>query len=546
MSTHAPEKILIVGCGPVGLTMSILLSRQNVPHVLIEKRGQVSTLPRARGVTARTVEIWNQLGLGEKLENISLPPLWTEFFVYTETVTGEIFGKMETEAMQPGALAAISPYDYKVAAQDQIDPMLFEAARGYAQADIRFNTELIAYHEDADGVTATLRNADGAKEHLRVAYLVGADGGKSKVRQLAGIAEGPRRVYAHYVNNHLRADLSRFTNGREGTLIWTLKPGFEGLFQMLDGKTFWAIQIEYDPTTDSGEWPEARVRDHLVGMIGDAGARDVPFDIMRTYTYSITSMIPERIRAGRALLIGDAAHQIPPFGGFGMNTGIQTAHNLCWKLCAVLRGEAGDALLDSFNDERLEVAHRVTQFGAINAGHLERLKAAMKAALTHDERAQLVASTRTYGNWNGLDLGVHYDRGAFVPDDVPVPPVENATTDYMPHAKPGYRAPHLWVRKGGERISLAMFDDFTLLAGPSGGAWVDAARLIAAPALNAYRVASDGDLVPEGDFCALYGIEPSGAVLIRPDGHVALRAPSAAADPARTLQHAVDVSLGRG
>ena len=536
--------VVIVGCGPVGLTMSMLLSRQGIHHVLIEKRETVSTLPRARGVTARTVEIWNQLGLGAALDAISLPPLWTEFFVYTETMAGEIFGRMKTDGMQPGSLAAYSPVDYKVAAQDQIDPMLFEAASQYAEARFCFGSELLAYREDGDGIVATV-HAAGATRELRANYLIGADGGRSTVRGLAGIVEGPRRTFVSYVNNHLRADLRPFTQGREGTLIWTLKPGFEGLFQMLDGKTFWAVQIQFDPATDIGEWTEERVLDKLHGMIGHPDAGNVRFDIMRTYTYTIASMLPERIRSGRVLLIGDAAHQIPPFGGFGMNTGIQTAHNLAWKLCAVLRGEAPEALFESFNDERLEVARRVTEFGTINGGHLEKLKAAMKAALTAAEREKLVESTRTYGNWNGLDLGVHYDRGAFVPDEIAPPQVANATTDYVSHAKPGYRAPHLWVTRNGQRQSLAMFDRFTLLAGPDGSAWVDSARSLSAPEIDAYRVASDGDLVPAGDFCALYGIDRSGAVLIRPDGHVGLRVPVLADDPAAILRAALQVILCR-
>jgi len=133
---------------------------------------------------------------------------------------------------------------------------------------------------------------------------------------------------------------------------------------------------------------------------------------------------------------------------------------------------------------------------------------------------------------------------------VPLPMVENPVVDYVPHAKPGHRAPHLFVRRDGHRISTIMLFDrrFVLLAGPDGHAWVDAATRLAetrSPAIAAYRVAADGDVVPETDMCALYGISPSGAVLVRPDGHVAYRANALPFNPVAALDAALDVTLGR-
>jgi putative polyketide hydroxylase len=548
--TMRREKIpvLISGCGPVGLTMSLLLHRAGIPHVLIEKRERISMLPRARGVTMRTVEIWTQLGLGPQLDLISLPPLWTEFFVYTETMAGRIVGRMKTEGMLPGALSHLSPINFKVTAQDRIDPMLYDAIVENGMV-ARFNTELMAYRETEGGIIATLNSPEGEYE-IEAQYVIGADGGKSPLRQMAGIEESEARTFTSYVNNHLRADLTRFTKGREGTLIWALKPGAEGLFQMLDGDKDWAVHIQYDPATDSGQWPEERVLATLHRMIGVPEAEEVEFDILRSYTYTITSMLPKRIRAGRVLLIGDAAHVLPPYGGLGMNTGIQTAHNLSWKLAAVLRGEAGDALLESYDFERREVAQRVTEFGRTNNDHLQAIMRGVRTAASPEEQERLIESSRTYGNFTGLDLGVHYDKpGAFVPDDSVPPPLENVVTDYVQHAKPGWRAPHLWLRSGAKRVSsVLLFDRFTLLAGPEGRAWVEAARkldLPNTPAIAAYRVADDGDLVPESDFTVLYGIAADGAVLVRPDGHVGWRCAGNAADPAQVLRAAMDTMLCR-
>jgi putative polyketide hydroxylase len=542
--------VLISGCGPVGLMMSILLSRQGIDNIVLEKRGGVSNLPRARGITARSVEILSQLGLGPTVDAISLAPRWLQNFVYTEKLAGELVGMMPTHSMKPGALAAWSPCDYKVAAQDRIDPMLYDHAAGYPQTQIRFGAELLSYEETPDDVIANVRTG-GNISRIRARYLIGADGGKSLLRQLAGIGETGRLAFNSYVNNHIRVDLERFIKGREGALIWTLAPGHEGLFQILDGQQYWAVQIQYDPKIDHPEtWTEDRVRRTLRAMIGDPGADELPIEILRSYTFTLSATISERLRAGRMLLVGDAAHQVPPFGGFGLNTGIQTAHNLAWKLGCVLRGEAGDALLDSFDSERREVATRVCEFGRVNAGYIGQLMRAVRAASSTDEKREIVARSRQYGNWVGLDLGVHYEgEGAFIADDVPVPSVPDPIVDYVPHAKPGHRAPHLWVRRGDERIStVLLFDRFILLTGADGARWIHAARVMSErglPQLTAHVVAADGDLIPEGDFCGLYGITPSGAVLVRPDGHVGFRAPGGVADPVAVLVDVFDRILCR-
>jgi putative polyketide hydroxylase len=544
--------VLICGSGPVGLIVSILLSRQGIRNLVIEKRDGINTLPRARGITVRTVEILDQLGLRHELDAIALPPLWTRYFVYTETLAGQIIGVMPTDAMQPEWAADRSPARYVVAAQDRIDPMFYRAALQYSEAEIRFSTEVVGYSEDAEGITTTVQNAKGVSSQIRSSYLIAADGGRSGLRKLAGIGETGRANLRSFINNHIRADLSRFTAGREGTLIWTLAPGLEGLFQMLDGDQTWAVQVQYEPKVPGDNvWTHEAAVKQIRAMIGDPAADNVNIEILKSYRYTLSMMVSDRLRKGRLILTGDAAHQVPPHGGFGLNTGIQTAHNLAWKLGAVIRGEAPDALLDTYDSERREVAKRVCDFGRTNAAYIEKLMAAVRDAKSTEEKRAIISGSSQYGNWWGLDLGVHYeDPGAFVPDGVPAPTVKNPVIDYIPHAKPGYRAPHFWAMRGASRISsITLFDGaFVLLAGHAGHAWIDAVRdpetgLV--PNMLAYRVAQDGDLVPETDFCALYGISSSGAVLVRPDGHIAYRSPETVEDPTNVLQGVLDVTLGR-
>jgi 2-polyprenyl-6-methoxyphenol hydroxylase-like FAD-dependent oxidoreductase len=428
--------------------------------------------------------------------------------------------------------------------------MLFAAASSYDGASIRFDTEVLSYVETGDGIVTTVRNRNGTISRIRSGYLVAADGGKSPLRQMAGITETGRANLRSFINNHVRADFSRFTDGREGALIWTLKPGVEGVFQALDGKDLWAVQVQYDPATfDGDEWTEAHALAHIRAMIGDPAAGDVPIEILRSYRYTLSMMVADRLRQGRLILTGDAAHQVPPYGGFGLNTGIQTAHNLAWKLAAILRGEASDALLDTYDTERREVAYRVCDFGRTNAGYVEQLMGAVRRASSLKEKTAILESSRQYGNWWGLDLGVHYEGdGAFVADDAPPPVVDDPVIDFVPHAKPGHRAPHFWARRGDERISSIFLGDgrFALLAARDGGVWVEAARKLGvAPRIDAYRVAEGGDLVPEEDFNGLYGIGSAGAVLVRPDGHVAFRAAGKVDDAVATLRGAMDRVLRR-
>jgi putative polyketide hydroxylase len=545
--------VLISGSGPVGLLTSILLSRQGIRNVVVEKREKINTLPRARGITARSVEILNSLGLQKELEEISLPPLWTRYVVYLQKLAGDVIGKMEASAFAPDEVnRRFTPVTNRVAAQDRIDPMLYEAAIGYPEAQVRFNHEVIGYVEDSDGINTTVRKQNGTIARIRSQYLVAADGGRSPLRALASIGEKGRANLRSFINNHIRADFSRFTQGREGGLIWTLEPGVEGLFQMLDGKQAWAVQVQYDPQTfEHDTWTEEHAIAHIRAMIGDPAANDVTIEILKTYAYTLSIMVSDTLRKGRLLLTGDAAHQVPPYGGFGLNTGIQSAHNLAWKLGAVLRREAPDALLDTYDTERREVAFRVCEFGKQNAGYLEQLMAAMRNASSVEEKSAIVRSSKQYGNWWGLDLGVHYEaKGAFVPDDVPVPAVENPVIDFVPHAKPGHRAPHFWAKLDGDRVSSIYLchERFVLFAGPAGKPWVDAARDSRAsltPKITAYLVSDEGDLASEVDFCSLYGIGPGGAVLIRPDGHVAFRAASLQGDPVTILGEALNSVLCR-
>ncbi len=192
--------VVICGAGPVGLTMSILLSRMGIPTLLVERRESVSTLPRARGIMSRTVEIWSHFGLYPEMTEFSLPPSWCQEFLYLDTLAGELIGAMPSNCMAPDAQQETTAYEFRCAAQDQIDSMLWRCAAAYPLAEIRFSTELVEHSQDDDGVTVTLQQADGSQELVRTSWLVGADGGRSPLREASGITSTGPTALGSFVN----------------------------------------------------------------------------------------------------------------------------------------------------------------------------------------------------------------------------------------------------------------------------------------------------------------------------------------------------------
>jgi hypothetical protein len=227
-----------------------------------------------------------------------------------------------------------------------------------------------------------------------------------------------------------------------------------------------------------------------------------------------------------------------------MNTGVQDAQNLVWKLAAVLKGQAGEGLLDTYDAERRPLAMMTTTASLENSLSMGRTARQDGARVARPE----------FLNEQGLIFGASYESRAVIPDGSPPPAIDDPVTQYAPSARPGSRAPHVWLERaggqGGERVStIDLFGTgFVLLTGPEGGAWIEAAARLASPdwpGLVAHRIGGGDFADPEGRWREVYGVDPDGAVLVRPDGHVGWRGRAGADDPARTLENALDRILGR-
>jgi 2-polyprenyl-6-methoxyphenol hydroxylase-like FAD-dependent oxidoreductase len=530
--------VLIVGGGPVGLSASILLSRFGIRSLLVERHPGTSIVPKARGINARTMELYRQTGVEEGIRAAGLAPQATGLILWTESLAGK-----EIERRVPGratpANQAMTPVQNCLCAQDDLEPVLRRYAEAEDTAELRFNTELTEVRPGPDFVEGVLTDrVTGATTPIKAQYVIAADGAQSRFRALCGVKMlGEQKIYDS-VNILFNADLTPWTAHRPGALYFVEQPDLRATFLTINARDRWSFLIHslshygYKPEDFTPEFCAALIRQGV-------GVPDLPVKILGLSVWEASAHVADQYRHGRIFLAGDAAHEMPPTGGFGLNTGVQDVHNLIWKLAAVMHGQAADSLLDTYHPERQPAGVLITKTSLDNCLSMGRTARQDGAKLPRTE----------FLSEQGLIFGLSYASAAVIPDGTPPEQNDSPITRYIPTARPGRRAPHKWLSRDGARVStIDLFGPhFTLLAGPEGGAWCDAARALAAPnrpPIKAWRVG--GDLTdPDGDWLDAYGLDAGGAVLVRPDGQVGWRSRSGAADPLGTLTSAMDRLLGR-
>lgn len=370
--------------------------------------------------------------------------------------------------------------------------------------------------------------------------MIAADGAQSRVRAELGVRmDGKKDVYDS-VNILLEADLRPWTEDRPAALYFIENDRLRGTFLTINAHDRWGFLV--NSLRAQGYAPQDFTPERSAELVRlAAGVPDLPVKVLGVAPWVASAHVAEQYCHGSIFLAGDAAHEMPPTGGFGMNTGVQDVHNLCWKLALVLQGRAGESLLQTYHDERQPLAHTITEQALANAISMGRLQ---KTSETTSARPEFL-------NEQGMIFGASYTSAAVLPDGSPPPAVANPITDYVASARPGGRAPHAWLqRPDGERVSPIdlLGKGFVLLAGAKGGEWAEAAK--AMQKSNGIDVApitvGNGELKPvDGRWRETYGIDETGAVLVRPDGYVAWRSARAAADPMRTLARAVSAIQGR-
>ncbi len=573
MKNEAP--VLIVGGGGAGLTSSMLLSTLGVEHILVSALPHTSLLPKAHVLNQRAMEIFEEVGVAQRILERSTPAEnmkatgWYAGVAGGHDGYGRQIGRLEVWGggyTDPDFIAA-SPFRTANLPQVRLEPLLKERAEELG-GDIRFGHEVTGYTQDAAGVTVNvLVRETGDTYSVKARYLLGCDGGRT-IGKLAGIELEGQRNLMQEVSAHISYDFSKYLKDEEVLIRWLVNPDFGGAFASgvlvaMGPKHWgtkseeWVLHIMFAPD-DKGAFDDAKV---LERMRATLGIPDFNPKIHHISRWTMEGVLANKFHSGRVFVVGDAAHRHPPTGGLGLNSAVHDAYNLCWKLALVLRGKAGAELLKTYGEERRPVDGfnvenslnaAFNHFNIDKALSLSHEKSAKEnwdelrplwedlpnsAQKSHAVNSAIVSQTVEFRHHN-VEFGYTYSSSAVVEDGTaPNVPLDKVRI-YEPSTKPGHPFPHAWVEREGKRIALNTLvhgGKFLLIAGEDGQAWVDAARKLAEQLgvdLIAVRVG-----ILEGDFvdarCAWTKqreIGRQGAVLVRPDRCIGFRSTGAVED----------------
>ncbi|MBR7838817.1 FAD-dependent monooxygenase [Actinospica durhamensis] len=531
--------VLIVGGSLVGLSTSLFLGRLGIDHLLVERHAGTSHHPRGRGNNVRTMELYRNAGVEHLIREAASVLADNHGILQAGSLTGDDQEWLFRQIDPGGELSRLSPSGWCLCSQNDLEPVLLDAALELG-ADIRFGTELVSFEQDEEGVSALVRNRETGVAHtVRADYLVAADGPRSPVREQLGIGHTGQGDLFHNVSITFRAkELADVVGDRRFIVCYLTNPESSGALLPVDNQEHWVFHAPWRP--GDGETLEDFTDERCTALIRTAtGAPDLEVHVTGKAPWHAAERIAERYGSDRVFLAGDSAHEMSPTGAFGSNTGIQDAHNLAWKLAAVLEGWAGPALLETYEAERRPVALATAE------------RASARSAEHQHPGYDVSPGTGRRPGMMAMVLGYRYTAGAVcgAPADAEAVPQE-----FRPSAEPGKRAPHMWLKqRQGERMStLDLYAKYpVLLVGPDGGAWYSAGRRLAEETglpLECYRVGrgADDELAPDAedaDWARLHGVADDGAVLVRPDGFVAWRSESATADPDGVLAQVLDTVL---
>jgi len=553
--------VLIVGAGPVGLMAAILLARQGVEARVIDRRFEATRAPAAHVVNARTFEICRAAGIdGAALEAASGDPRDAGRVRWVTTLSGEEIGSLPFER-QGEEVLRYTPTPLRNLPQHRFEAVLRGTLKEAGASEVACGQQWESAEQDEHGVVSRVRDLERDTLHeVRSRYLIACDGAGSRIRKGLGIEmSGPPRIQS-FLMMHFRANLRGVVGDRPGILYWIVDPEIGGTFVAHDIEREWVYMRNLDPDRESeADYPPARCEALIRAAIGEYAG---PVELETLSSWTMSAQVAERFRDDRIFLAGDAAHRFPPTGGLGLNSGVQDVHALTWRLAAVLAGTAAPRLLDSYERERVPVARNNADQSLRNAMKMigipvalgivdEPTTARMRATLADPEARRAVegaiADQAEHFDMLGLQLGYVYEDGALIPDAVPAPHVANRVREFVPSGRPGARMPHAWCALRGARAStldLLALDAFTLVTPVRIEAWARAVAGIDDLPIR-YVALDDTPLEDAERWRAEAGIGPHGALLIRPDQHVAWRSVDQPEDTASALRDALGRVLGR-
>ncbi|OXS88529.1 FAD-dependent monooxygenase [Pandoraea apista] len=529
--------VLIVGAGPVGLFLAASLAQQGLRVEVFDAKSGTSKHPAANANSARTMEHFRRIGVSAHIRQLGLPPDQSPDVAYFTTISGHELARLSQPASRDAVAYAKAhsftwptPEPPHRCSQLYIEPVLLDAARRQPSCDVHFDATVTDLVQDADGVSAVVTLSEtpdrpAQVRRVRARYAVGCDGPRSFVRRSLGLRYGgvasEKRAF---MGGQMDAvyfyapTLVEASGKAPAWQYWTFGPTQRALIVAVDGRGHFIMNVQrHDDETPSDDVVRSRIAQAL-------GA-DIPFEVKSTSAWTAGhALVAERLVVGRVFLCGDAAHLFTPTGGLGYNTGIDDAANLAWKLVALVRGNADEALAQSYDAERRPAGERNTAFArnfADSIGYVALPPEAYEPGPDGDAARRAVGEYPAFHARHefvipGVHLGTRYESSPLLIPEPGSPPADNANL-YVPCARPGHRAPHAWLADGSSLYD-AMGQQFTLLC-------VDAQI----PDASAVQTARDvlGDVVvfvpTLADAASLKRLYEHSYVLIRPDLHVAWR-----------------------
>jgi len=474
--------VLVVGGSLVGMSSAMLLGHYGVRSMVVEHHRGTAIHPRAAQISQRTMEIFRTVGVEQIVRRKSADQFVQDGAIMAvDTLAGKEIAYYIANLNE--GIRDLSPCERVFISQSLLEPLLKQRAEELG-AELRFATELTSFEQDSTGVTAQIRHRDsGETATVRARYMIAADGAHSRVRERLRIRMLGHGVFSNSITIYFRANVGPLLRGRNLSVIYVINPVLRGFFRIEIPFTsgFLAITAVGDPEHPNTDVSAGLTEQRCLELLHAAlGVDDLPITIEDVMYWQSAADTAERFREGNIFLAGDSAHVMPPHGGFGGNTGVQDAQNLAWKLTWVLNGKASPELLDTYERERRPVGEFTVE----------------------QAYSRYVTRTAPYLASKGFQPVAHdmnVELGYCYEGQLHEHPNESK-------ARPGTRAPHLWLSENCSTLDL-FGRDYVLLAGPD---WNSTTNL------PVHRFTKE-------EFLSAYGITSKEAVLVRPDGFVEWR-----------------------
>ena len=561
--------VLVVGTGPMGATTALALATYGVRVHVVNRYNWTANTPRAHITNQRAMEVLRDLGVEQEARRDATPWEWMGDTLFTTSLAGPEIARLRTWGTgdeRVGDYLQASPCPMMDLPQDQMEPLLVKnaVARG---AIFSFNTEYLSHEQDTSGVTVKLRDLLTGREYqVRARYLVGADGAKSKVMDDAGLKVEGQLARAATAYVLFTADLTRYVAHRPSILYWMVTSDASfgeigmGLLRAIKPWNQWIAGWGFDMSKGEPDFSPEEVKRKVRALVGDP---DLEFKIDSTSVWYVNQAHAPVYSSGRVFCGGDAVHRHPPSSGLGSNTCMQDAFNLAWKLAFVVKGHAGEQLLDSYTLERAPVGAQIVKRANQSRLDYAPLQQAFRKAGAPDPLAAGIDELADPGaagiarrsalaealklknyefNAQGVELNQRCVSEAVIPEPDATEEVwkRDPQLHVQPTTRPGAKLPHVWlVGQDGRRVStldLTGKGKVSLVTGIAGQAWADAAKEMDLPFLRTVVI---GGPTAQDVYCSWHAvreIEEAGALLVRPDGVVAWRRKAGVADSAQARE----------